>query len=68
MGVMPSLGLVFNVGGGNCDTTFSLFWSFVNGAILEKAGQALLCLSLGDSRSKSGLEVIRSGSSGISKQ
>jgi hypothetical protein len=46
--IVAILGLVLNVGGGDGDTALSLFGSFVDGTIIEKVGEALLGLSLGD--------------------
>jgi hypothetical protein len=56
VGVMTVLGLVFDVGGGNGDTTLSLFGSFINGAVIEEVCEAFVCLSLRDGCSQCSLE------------
>ena len=48
VGIMAVIGGVLNVGGGNGDTTLSLFGSLVNGTIIEEFCVALFCLSLCD--------------------
>lgn len=58
MGVVAVVGLVLDVGSRDGDTTFPLLRSLVNGAILKKAGIALLCLSLGDGSREGGLGMI----------
>ena len=45
MGVVSIGGLVFDVSCRDCDTSLSLFGSFIDGAICEEFGEALLCLS-----------------------
>ena len=42
---MPRIGLIFDVRRRDCDSSFSLFWGFVDGAILEKLGISLFGLS-----------------------
>lgn len=59
MGIVSGVGLVFDVRGGDCDTTLPLFWGFIDGAILEKAGIALLSLSLCNGCCKSSLGLVR---------
>jgi hypothetical protein len=55
---MPVLGGVFDVCGGNGDTTLALLRSLVDGAIVEVVGEALLGLALGDGGCEGGLEVV----------
>jgi len=49
VGVVAVLGRVLDVCCRDGDTAFPLFRSLVDGAIVEEAGQALVCLPLGDS-------------------
>jgi hypothetical protein len=53
VGVVAAGCLIFDVSRGDGDTTFPLFWSFVDGAILEKFSETLLCLSFGDGSGQS---------------
>jgi hypothetical protein len=55
VGVVAGVGLVFDVGGGDGNTTLALFGSLVDGAIVEEVGKALFCLSLGDGCCEGGL-------------
>jgi hypothetical protein len=55
VGVVAVVGRVFDVGGGNGDTTLALLGRLVDGAILEKLCVALLGLSLGDGGCEGGL-------------
>jgi hypothetical protein len=61
VGVVAVVGLVLDVGGRNGDSTLALFGSLVDGTIVEKAGIALLCLSLGDGCCEGGLDVVSMG-------
>jgi hypothetical protein len=68
VGVVAAGGLVFNVRRGDGDTTFPLFWSFIDGAILEKFSETLLCLSFGDGSGQSSLcKSIRECEGGIQR-
>jgi hypothetical protein len=53
--IMSVFGLVFDMGGGNGDTTLALFRGLINGAIVEKVGETFLCLSFRDSGGQRGL-------------
>jgi hypothetical protein len=55
VGVVPVLGGVLDVGGGDGDTTLPLLGGPVNGAIVEEVGEALVGLPLGDGGRESGL-------------
>jgi hypothetical protein len=55
VGVMPVLGGVLDVCGGDGDTTLALLRSLVDGAIVEVVGEALLGLALGDGSCEGGL-------------
>jgi hypothetical protein len=55
VGVMPVVGGVLDVCGGNGDTTLALLRSLVDGAIVEVCGIALLGLALGDGSCEGGL-------------
>lgn len=55
VGVMPVVGGVLDVCGGDGDTTLALLRGLVDGAILEELGVALLCLTLGDGGCEGGL-------------
>ena len=46
---MAVFGRVLDVCGCDCDTTLSLFWSFIDGTVIEETGKSLLCLSFRDS-------------------
>lgn len=52
---MPVIGLVFDMGGGNGDTTLALLGGLVNGAIVEETGETLLGLSFRDRGGQCGL-------------
>jgi len=58
VGIVSVVGRVFDVCGGNCDTTLALFRSLVDGSILEIASIALFGLTLGDGSSQGSLTVI----------
>ena len=60
VGVMPVVGRVLDVCGGNGDTTLSLFRGLVDGAIVEVLCVALLGLSLGDGGCEGGLSRCQS--------
>lgn len=51
VGIMPLVGLVFDVRCGDGDTTLPLLGSLVNGVIFEVAGIALFGLTLGNGSS-----------------
>jgi hypothetical protein len=53
--IMSVFGLVFNMGGGNCDTTLALFRGLIDGAIVEEVGETFLGLSFRDSGGQCGL-------------
>lgn len=55
---MPLVGRVFDVCSGNCDTSCSFFRSFINGAIIEEAREALFGLSFGDCSGEGGFAMI----------
>jgi len=56
--VMAVFGGILDMSSGNGDTTLSLFWSLVDGAIIEEVGKALLGLALGDGSCEGGLPMI----------
>lgn len=58
MGVMAVVGVVFNVCGGDGDTSLPLLWCFVDGAIVKVLRVTLFCLSFRDCCCKGGLAVI----------
>ena len=58
VGVVPVVGGVLDVCGGDGDTTLALLRSLVDGAIVEVCGVTLLGLTLGDGGSEGGLAVI----------
>ena len=53
--IVPTIRLVFDVGGRNCDTTLPFLGCLVNGAILKKVRVSLLCLSFRNRCSERGL-------------
>jgi hypothetical protein len=55
VGIVAGGCLIFDVSSGDGDTTLPLFRSFVDGAILEKFGKTLLCLSFGYGSGQSSL-------------
>lgn len=55
VGIMPVIGLIFDMGGGNGNTTLALLGSFINGAIVEEAGETLLGLSFRNRSGQCGL-------------
>lgn len=59
MGIMSSIGLIFYVRCGDCDTTLSLFRSLVDSSILEIFCIAFLCLPFCNCSRKSGLDKVR---------
>jgi hypothetical protein len=56
--VVAVLSRVLDVSSGNSDTALSLLGSFVNGAIIEEIGEALLGLSFRDGCREGGLSII----------
>lgn len=58
VGIVAVVGLVFDVGGGDGNTTLALLGSFVDGTVLEEASIALLGLTLGDGGSQGSLELL----------
>ena len=48
VGVMSVLGLVFDVGGGDCDATLPLLGRFVDGPVVEEVCKSFFGLPLGD--------------------
>jgi hypothetical protein len=56
VGIMPIVGGIFDVCGGDGDTAFALLRGLVDCAVLEEAGQALFCLTFGDGSSQCGLQ------------
>jgi hypothetical protein len=58
VGVMPVVGGVLDVCGGDGDTTLALLRSLVDGAILEVGGVALFGLTLGDGGCEGGLWLV----------
>lgn len=71
VGVMPVVGGVLDVCGGDGDTTLALLGSLVNGAILEVGGVALLGLTLGDGGCEGGLcrsANVSSGEGGLRRK
>jgi hypothetical protein len=58
VGVMPVVGGVLDVCGGDGDTTLALLRSLVDGAILEVGGVALFGLTLGDGGCEGGLWIV----------
>ena len=58
VGVMPVVGGVLDVCGGDGDTTLALLRSLVDGAIVEVCGVALLGLTLGDGSCEGGLWIV----------
>ena len=58
VGVVPVVGRVLDVGGGDGDTALSLFGGLVDGAIIEVLCVALFGLALGDGGCEGGLEVL----------
>lgn len=55
MGIMSVVGLVFDVGGRNGDTSLAFLRGLVNRAIVEEIGETLLSLSFRDSGGQRGL-------------
>ena len=58
MRVMAAVGLIFDMRRRDRDSTLSLLWSFINGAILEEFGITLFRLSFRDRSSQCSLAVI----------
>jgi hypothetical protein len=58
VGVVASIGIVFDVGSGDRDTSLPLFRRLVNRAIIKILRVTLFCLSLGDRCCEGGLAVI----------
>lgn len=48
MGIMPGVGLIFDVRCGDGDTTLPFFGSSVNGTVFEVTGISFLGLTLGN--------------------
>jgi hypothetical protein len=67
VGVMPVLGGVLDVCGGDGDTTLALLRSLVDGAIVEVVGEALLGLALGDGSCEGGLVSVSEAGSLVAK-
>ena len=55
VGVVAGVGGVLDVGGRNGDATLPLFGGLIDGAIIEKFGEALGGLALGDGSCEGGL-------------
>lgn len=53
--IVSFFGLVFDVSGGDGDTTLSLLGGLVNGSVVKEVGESLLGLALGNSGGQSGL-------------
>jgi hypothetical protein len=58
VGVVTLIGIVFDVGSGDCNTSLPLFGRLVDGAIIEIFRVALFCLSLRDCCCEGCLAVI----------
>jgi hypothetical protein len=67
VGVMPVLGCVLDVCGGDGDTTLALLRSLVDGAIVEVVGESLLGLALGDGSCEGGLVSVSEAGSLVAK-
>lgn len=55
MSIVSLVGLVFDVSGGDGDTTLSLLGGLVNGSVVKEVGEPLFGLALGNSGGQSGL-------------
>ena len=55
VGVMPRLGLIFDMRCGYRNTTLPLFRSFVNGSIVHEFRESFFGLSFGNGSSQGGL-------------
>lgn len=55
MSIVSLIGLVFDVSGGDGDTTLSLLGGLVNGSVVEEVGESLLGLALGNGGGQSSL-------------
>ena len=58
VGIMSLISLVLNMGSGNGDTSGSLFWSSVDGAVIQEISTSFFRQNLGDSSGQSGLTMI----------
>lgn len=55
VGVVAVLGLEFNVGRRDGDTTLALLRGLIDGSVIREVGQTLSGLALGDGSSQTGL-------------
>jgi hypothetical protein len=58
VGVVPVVGLVFDVGSRDCDAALAFLGGFVDGGVFEEVGVALFSLTLGDGGGEGGLYML----------